>query len=389
MTAAAAIEGIRQIDPEGSIGMFGAEEDPPYDRPPLSKALWKGKRLEDIWRKIDPRSVTTHFGCAIKEILPERKRVVDDRGGFFGYKKLLLATGSTPRRFPFEDDPIIYFRTLADYRRLRAFTAAGQKFAVIGGGFIGAEIAAALAVNGKKVIMLFPGISIGARIFPPQLSEFVSDYYRRKGVEIIAGESITASYVSGDQNVLRTTTDRQIVVDGVVAGIGVQPNVDLARSIDLEIEDGVVVDEFLRTNRPDIYAAGDVAAFYSTALQERRRVEHEDNANAMGRQAGRNMAGRSEPYRHLPFFYSDLFDLGYEAVGQVDTRLEMVEDWQRPNEEGVVYYLKNQRVRGVLLWNVWGHLDAARELIAQPGPFSRENLIGRIGAPAAAVKTAS
>jgi len=382
MTAAAAIQGIREVDPDGSIGMFGAEEDPPYDRPPLSKGIWKGKALESIWRNMDHRAVTTHLGCTIKEILPEHKRVVDDHGEFFGYKKLLLATGSLPRRFAFGDDQIIYFRTIADYRRLRGLTAAGQKFAVIGGGFIGAEIAAALTADGKKVVMLFPGKNIGARIFPPELSEFVSAYYRQKGVEIIAGESVTASYARGGQNVLRTASDREIVADGIVAGIGVQPNIALARSIGLEIEDGVVVDELLRTNRPDIYAAGDVAAFYSPLLQQRRRVEHEDNANVMGRQAGRNMAGRKEPYRYLPFFYSDLFDLGYEAVGQVDAGLEMVEDWQRPNEEGVIYYLKNQRVRGVLLWNVWGQLDAARELMAQLGPFNRENLIGRIGHPA-------
>jgi NADPH-dependent 2,4-dienoyl-CoA reductase/sulfur reductase-like enzyme len=163
-----------------------------------------------------------------------------------------------------------------------------------------------------------------------------------------------------------------------VAGIGIEPNVELAESIGLATDNGIVVDQFLRTSQPDIYAAGDVAAFHNPALDKRMRVEHEDNANTMGRLAGRNMAGKSEPYDHLPFFYSDMFELGYEAVGEVDSRLETFPDWKRPNEEGVVYYLKENRVRGVLLWNVWEQVEAARRLIAEPGPFTRENLKGRL-----------
>jgi NADPH-dependent 2,4-dienoyl-CoA reductase/sulfur reductase-like enzyme len=179
---------------------------------------------------------------------------------------------------------------------------------------------------------------------------------------------------------LKTGTNRDIVVDGVVAGVGIEPNVELAQSVGLELEDGITVDEFLRTSHPDIYAAGDVAAFYNPALGKRIRVEHEDNANSMGYLAGRNMAGISEPYRHLPFFYSDMFDLGYEAVGEVDSRLETFADWKRPNEEGVIYYLQNGHVRGVLLWNVWEQVEAARQLIAEPGPFTLRDLKGRLPA---------
>jgi NADPH-dependent 2,4-dienoyl-CoA reductase/sulfur reductase-like enzyme len=129
---------------------------------------------------------------------------------------------------------------------------------------------------------------------------------------------------------------------------------------------------------PGVYAAGDVARFFNPALGGRVRVEHEDNANTMGRIAGRNMAGAREPYHHLPFFYSDLFDLGYEAVGELDAGLETVSDWKTPFREGVVYYLRDGRVRGVLLWNVWGQVDAARALVAEPGPFEPRNLIGRL-----------
>jgi NADPH-dependent 2,4-dienoyl-CoA reductase/sulfur reductase-like enzyme len=146
----------------------------------------------------------------------------------------------------------------------------------------------------------------------------------------------------------------------------------------LAVERGIVVDEFLRTSASDVYAAGDCASFYNPALGKRIRVEHEDNANSMGKVAGRNMAGQAEPYHHLPSFYSDMFALGYEAVGELDSRLETFADWKRPNEEGIIYYLKDRRVRGVLLWNVWGKVDAARDLIAQPGPFTSSTLKGRI-----------
>jgi 3-phenylpropionate/trans-cinnamate dioxygenase ferredoxin reductase subunit len=141
-----------------------------------------------------------------------------------------------------------------------------------------------------------------------------------------------------------------------------------------------VVDELLRTSVPEIFAAGDVANFFNPALGMRMRVEHEDNANTMGAAAGRSMAGHGEPYTHLPFFYSDLFSLGYEAVGELDPRFETFADWKEPFREGVVYYLKDGRVRGVLLWNVWGQVDAARHLIGGPGLFSPQALKGRLAA---------
>ena len=389
MTAAAAADGIREVDSTGTIGLISAEPDSPYNRPPLSKALWKGEPLETIWRKTENKRVEMHLCRIVKEIVPTQKRVVDDEEKVFTYEKLLLATGGKPRRLPFGDGQIIYFRTLSDYRRLRALTETVRRFAVIGGGFIGSEIAAALALNGKEVVMIFPGKDIGDRLFPRALAEFVSSFYRNKGVELLAGEKIIGLEARGNQRVLKTSTDREIVADCVVAGVGIEPNVELAQSVGLKMENGIVVDEFLRTSHPDIYAAGDVAAFYSPALGKRIRVEHEDNANSMGRLAGRNMAGKSEPYDHLPFFYSDMFDLGYEAVGEVDSRLETFADWKRPNEEGVIYYLESGRVRGVLLWNVWEQVEAARQLIAEPGPFKVEDLEGRLPAKTSSPKPES
>lgn len=378
MTAAAAVRGIRQLDGEGSIGLIGEEPYPPYDRPPLSKGLWRGDSVEDIGRTIPEPGVEVHLGLRAQVLEPRNRRLTDERGEVYTFEKLLLATGGRPRRLPFGEDHIIYFRTLDDYHKLRALTQQGRRFAVVGGGFIGSEIAAALAMNGKEVVMLFPKEAIGAQAFPADLARFLNGFYREKGVEILAGESVSGLETHTEKLAVRTSGGQEITVDGVVAGIGIEPDIRLAEGAGLEVGDGIVVDEFLRTSSPDVYAAGDVANFYNPDLDKRLRVEHEDNANTMGLLAGWNMAGAAEPYHHLPFFYSDLFELGYEAVGEVDARLETVADWKDLGREGVVYYLREGRVRGVLLWNVWGQVDAARRLIAEPGPFEAEDLKGRL-----------
>jgi 3-phenylpropionate/trans-cinnamate dioxygenase ferredoxin reductase subunit len=380
MTADAAAAGIRKRDPQGSIALISAESHPPYNRPPLSKGLWKGKPLEGIWRKTEARGVSLALGCTVRSLNLSEKSVSDDRGTVYGFEKLLLATGGTPRRLPSGDDSVIYFRTLDDYTRLRELADRGSRFVVVGGGFIGSEVAAALTLHGKQVVMVFPEEAIGARVFPTQLAVFVNDYYRTKGVEVRASAKVTAVERRGEQTVLHTDGAHagDIVVDGAIAGLGIIPNMELARTAGLAVEDGIVVDEFLRAGRPDVFAAGDVAAFANPSLGRRIRVEHEDNALTMGAIAGENMAGATVRYDHLPFFYSDLFDLGYEAVGELDSRLETFADWVEPNRKGVVYYLSKGRIRGVLLWDVWGKVDAARALIADHGPFTPGDLVGRI-----------
>ncbi|MGH7600140.1 MAG: NAD(P)/FAD-dependent oxidoreductase [bacterium] len=378
MTADAAISGIRQVDQNGAIGLISAEPYKPYNRPPLSKGLWQGAKVETIWRKTESPGVELHLGRKARTLDPRKKSVTDDQGTVYTFEKLLLATGGSPARLPFGDDQIIYFRTLQDYERLRARAEQVERFAVIGGGFIGSEIAAALAMNDKKVTLIFPSEGIGGNIFPRELSLFLNDFYRRKGVELLPEEFIVGPESGKDRITLKTRSGQTIPVDGVVAGIGIAPNVTLAEAAGLEIKNGIRVDEFLRTKHPDIYAAGDVATFYNPALGKLLRVEHEDNANTMGRVAGQAMAGEPSVYHHLPFFYSDLFELGYEAVGELDARMDIVSDWKEPNREGVVYYLRDGRVRGVLLWNVWGQVDAARRLIAEPGPFRPEDLKGRL-----------
>ncbi|HKA58599.1 MAG TPA: FAD-dependent oxidoreductase [Gemmatimonadales bacterium] len=367
MTADAAAKAIREADPKGNIGIISSDPHPPYARPPLSKALWKGESEDTIWKHTETAGAELQLGRRATAIDPRKKTVTDNRGNTVVYEKLLLATGGTPRRLPLQTDQIIYYRTYDDYRRLRALAEQKLKFLVLGGGFIGSEVGAALRMVGRDVTMLIPEDGIGARVFPADLSQFLVDYYREQGVDVRTGEGLATLTPSAGKVIVKTTKGAEIPVDVIVAGLGIQPNVDLAEQAGVHAENGILVDELLRTNVPDIYAAGDVANFYNPQLGTRIRVEHEDNANSMGAAAGRSMAGTGTPYTHLPFFYSDLFQLGYEAVGELDPRLQTESEWKEPFREGVVYYHKDGRVRGVLLWNTWGQVDHARALIGTAG----------------------
>jgi NADPH-dependent 2,4-dienoyl-CoA reductase/sulfur reductase-like enzyme len=375
----AATRGIRELDTDGSIGLISAEPDPPYMRPNLSKGLWKGRPVEKIWRKTEERA-ELHLNRKATQLDPKNKHVRDDGGDEYTYGKLLIATGGSPKHLPLGNGNIIYYRNFQDYKHLRHMTEQGNHFVVIGGSFIGSEIVAALTIVGKKATMVFPGEAISENIFPSDLAHFLNDFYRQKGVEVLTGDTVASVQRDGDRLTVRTGSGRAIEADGVVAGIGIHPNLDLAKEAGLKVEDGIVVNERLETSIPDIYAAGDAANFYHAALEKRTRVEHEDNAVHMGKLAGRNMAGASDSYTHVPMFYSDLFELGYEAVGEMSSKMKTISDWQEePFKKGVVYYLDDdERVRGVLLWNVWKQVDNARALMMEKGPSKEKDLKGRI-----------
>ncbi len=381
MTAHAACRGIREHDGDGSIALVGEEDVAPYKRPPLSKALWKGDPEDSIWCGTADLGVELRLGRRIVSLELDGRTATDDHGESYAYERLLLATGGRPRRLPFGDGSVVYFRTLADYRRLRAQADAGGRFVVIGGGFIGSEVAAALAMNGCEVTLVFPEPAIGARIFPAELAAFVTDYYRSKGVEVLAGETVTGIEQDGPSVQVSTGGGRVLQADGVVAGLGIEPATELAAAAGLTVADGIVVDEHGRAGgRDDVFAAGDVARFPAPALGGDTRVEHEDHANTHGRAVGANMAGATVSYNHLPFFYSDLFELGYEAVGEVDSRHEALAEWKEPNRSGVVCYVDaEKRPRGFLLWDVWGRVDAASDLIRASEPVGPDALRALVG----------
>jgi len=388
LAGVSAIDGIRERDHGGSILLVGNEGYMPYDRPPLSKKLWLGqKRVEEIFIHdkgyFKDKGVETVFCTDVVKLDVAAKTIACKKGASareFG--KLLLATGGKPRKLPIPGgdlDGISYFRTLDDYIALRRTAEPGKSAVVIGGGFIGSEMAAALAQNQVRVTMVFPEEYVVSRVFPKSLALAIQAHYVERGVNVLAGDAPTEIEKNGGVFVTITRNGARLESDVLVVGIGIAPADDLAKDAGLAVENGVVVNEFLEASHPDVYAAGDVALFPYQALGRSMRVEHWDNAAVQGKYAGRNMAGAREAYTHMPYFFSDLFEFGYEAVGEVDSRLDTFCDWQEENEKGVVYYLKDGKVRGAMMVNVWDEVEAAREMIRSGATIGREDLAGAIG----------
>ena len=383
MAADAAVRGIRELDEEGSVGLLTEEPDPPYDRPPLSKGLWKDGDESSIWRETAELGADVQTGRRVIRIDPVDHEVTCERGAIYSYDRLLLATGGRPVELEDATPQVIYYRDARDYRALRTLVGdpENRSFVVVGGGFIGSEMAAALRTQGKDVTLLFPEEGLLRSILPPALSDHLTERFRSEGVDVRPGVGVASVRRSARFLLVATeeeTTDT-IRAHGVVAGIGITPNDGLAATAGLEVVDeedggGIIVDAHLRTSAEDVYAAGDVAAVWCPPLGRRMRFEHEDQANTTGRHAGRAMAGADEELDHLPFFYSDLFDVGYEAVGELDPAHDMVEAWAEEHERGVVYYVDGGRVRGVLLWNVHGKLGEARELVRSDEKRTPEEL---------------
>ncbi len=378
MTGHAAAAAIRGLDPAGSLGMIGEEPVPPYARPALSEGPWAEA---DQRRFFLPalQGLVHHTGRRAVSLDPAGREVVDDLGERYRYERLLLATGGAPRRLEIGGDRVIHLRTMADYERLRGH--GGHCALVVGGGYVGTELAASLAAEGRDVTMAFPEPSLGANRWPGGLSEHVTRDFEAHGVRLLRGHAVARVEAFGDHGdrvLVRTSGGAEVLADLVVAGLGTRPQTALAEAAGLAVSDGVEVDEGLRTSAPDVWAAGDVARVWSPALGERIRLEHAENALAMGREAGRAMAGEPVRWSQLPSWGASFFGAAYQAVGKIDARMETVEAWRRPYHEGVVYYLEHGRVKGVLLWGLAGRLEAARELIRRQRPVGAADLQGAL-----------
>lgn len=386
LAGASAVEGIRERDAVGSILLVGEENHLPYDRPPLSKKLWLGKqKVGDTFLHdrafYDQHAVTLALGAKAVRLDPAAKTLTTADGKACGYGKLLLATGCKARMLtiPGGDlEGVCYFRGLDDYLRTRSIAAEGKSAVVVGGGFIGSELAAALNINKLNVTMIFPGELLCDRVLPDYLGRAVQRRYQEKGVTILASDRPVSFSKNGSKFITRTGKGEVIESDIVIVGVGVTPEMELARSGGLEVGNGIVVDEYLEASQPDIYAAGDNAFFPYRVLGQPMRIEHWDQALTQGKWAGRNMAGAREPYTYQPYFFSDLFEFGYEATGEVDARLETFADWQKENDTGVIYYLREGKVRGVMMCNVWDKVETARELIRRGETLTPERLRGLI-----------
>lgn len=386
VAAASAVKGIRSQDGSGRIAVIGSEPDKPVYRPVLSKDLWlkddetlEGASLAGDLDADDGVDLVTD--TTVTELDPGAHVVRLADGSSVGYGKLLLATGAEPRVLAVDPGPrVIYYRTAADYERLRAVATEGSHVAVVGGGYIGSEITSALVQNGVQVTLVLDLEDVQEQMFPRALAATLTKAFADRGVEVVHG-SVQGGQEDDGGVRIRLGDGTDIVADAAVIGVGVLPRTGLAEAAGLEVDNGVVVDEHLRTSDPDVYAAGDVAS-YPDALLGRRRVEHVDHAEKSGEHAGKAMAGADEAYDYTPFFWSDILDYGYEAVGETRSDLDLVEDWKDGEVgTGVVYYLQSGQVRGVLLWNVWDSVDQARAVIAETGKepvADPESLRGRI-----------
>lgn len=378
MAADAGVRGIRAVDETGSVALFSRELHPPYDRPPLSKGLWMGDPEDRIWRRTEEEGVDLLLGRTVTVLDPEEHTLRTDEGHVYRYGSLLVATGGTPVPLAPSHAGVVDFRTLEDYRRLLRETSEGSRVAVVGGGFIGSEMAAALTRSGRSVTLLFPEEGICRRLLPPKWARALNAAFRERGVDVRAGtfvESVEREGTHSYQLHVSGGTAGPLQVEAVVTGLGIRPATDLAHDAGLHVDDGIVTDETLRTSHPDIFAAGDVARVPCPPSGNPIRVEHEDHANATGMAAGMGMAGHPRPYDHLPFFYSDFFELGYRAVGRTDPDgLEIRAVGAEPEDPGVVYYLDDGRIQGVLLWNAPPKtLSRARSLVLEGARIPAEH----------------
>jgi 3-phenylpropionate/trans-cinnamate dioxygenase ferredoxin reductase component len=305
-----------------AIGVVTMEQDPPSDRPPLSKGFLKGEQeAEDALIKplsfYEENDVRLYCGTAVTGLQPEAHKLLVAPGDEIGFDKLLIATGAKPRTFngPGTDN-IHYLRSLQDARALRDAAAKAVDPIVIGAGFIGMEVAASLAERGLRVRLLYPEDQLMPALFTPRMSSFFSGYFEKKGVVLLPGTRMERFSGAGVEIAVHTEKRDVLMADLIAAGIGVDPVTDIFEDTGLEIDEGIIVNRKLETSFKDIYAAGDVARLRDAETGKSRRVEHWQNAFNQGRIAAANLLGEEVRDDCVPYFFSDVFDLSWEFWGE-------------------------------------------------------------------------
>ncbi|KAI9319864.1 apoptosis-inducing factor, mitochondrion-associated, C-term-domain-containing protein [Dichotomocladium elegans] len=448
----AAAQAIKEKDPEANVIIIGDEQYAPYMRPPLSKELWfsedpevgetllfkdwQGNERNTIYKELSEYQVIADasgsdlqtnkikllFKKATKLNVEDHTVTLED-GSVIYYNKVLLATGGSPKLLPNQPKDIANvttFRTVDDFKKLNKIAKAGAHIAVVGGGFLGSELAVALAKRAEKegltVTQIFPEEGNMANVFPSYLTKWTTSRVRKLGVDVKTNSAIQSITSNEGKVVLELGNNENVTVDHVVVAVGIEPSVDIAREAGLEIDEkraGVVVNAELEA-RSDVFAAGDMVSFHDVQLG-RRRIEHHDHAVLSGRHAGENMVGAAKPYHHQSM--SDLGpEVGYEAVGLVDSQLSTVSVWAKATTKdtpamgagleaasprgaaaagvapatadpdasaqdtpkpstgknifedekfgkGLVFYVRDKKIVGLLLFNVFGKVQEARDII--------------------------
>jgi NADPH-dependent 2,4-dienoyl-CoA reductase/sulfur reductase-like enzyme len=343
----------------GELAIVSADSAPPYERPPLSKGYLTGADDEEslpINRApfYAQHGIDLRLGTRVTAVDLRRRLLQTEPGAELGFEQLLIATGAGARRL---DVPgaalagVYYLRSLEDARRLRRAAAGARRAVVVGGGFIGMEVAASLDRRGIATTLVFPGTRVWERLFTPEISAFFARYYAAHGVTLLPRTRLFA--VEGWQRVtgVALSDGRRVRADLVVAGIGVQPATEAIEGSGLALDDGVLVDEYLETSEQGVYAAGDVARYRDVLFQTRRRVEHWDNAVEQGKHAARAMLGRRAPFVHVPYFFSDVFDLSYEFWGDPSGADDVVYRGDVSTDSFSAWWRKDRRLVAAFVMN--------------------------------------
>jgi 3-phenylpropionate/trans-cinnamate dioxygenase ferredoxin reductase subunit len=381
LAASRAIEGIRDVDQDTAIVLVGEEDQIPYERPPLSKDVLMGKKPEESacthppgW--YDEQHVELRLGTAATAIDPAGHTVTLADGSEIHWDRLLLATGSSVRRLDVPGADLLdvfYLRSMRESAALRARLVAGSNVVIIGAGWIGLEVASAARDQGCEVTIVEPQAAPLLGVVGERVGSWFADFHRAHGVDLRLGAKVARleghGSVPGAVSEVVLESGETIPADTVVVGIGIMPNTELAADAGLEVDNGIICDEHLRTSTEGVYAAGDVSNSYNPVLGERVRVEHWANALNGGFAAGRSMAGEEVSYDAIPYFYSDQYDAGLEYSGHVPraAETEVVLRGDPASNEFMAFWLtpegEGERVLAGMHVNVWDTIDAIKELV--------------------------
>ncbi|MBA2594609.1 MAG: FAD-dependent oxidoreductase [Gammaproteobacteria bacterium] len=383
-------ETLRSDGAQGSIVMLAAEPVLPYHRPPLSKDyLLKDEGFDRLL--IQPEAfyrdhnIEVRFGTRATHLDAQHKLVTTGRAGTFRYRQLLIATGARARRLRMPGaqlDGVHYLRTVTDAERLRNAMATSKQAVVVASSFIAMEVAAACITRGIQTTIIAKEKLLYDRLESPEVSTFFYDYYRARGIEIVFGETVSA--FTGEQQVSTVTTQsgRAFACDLAVIGAGAEPEIEFLRDSGLRLEDGVVVNQYLETHFHGVYAAGDIAKFFDPVFRRNRRIEHWDNALKQGRIVARNMLGCHESYRAVSYFFSDVLDLSFNFIGDVDgTTRRIVRGAPASSSFAVLYLRDEQLTAGFLLNRPVGEERAIGSLLLNRIPLEQPQTLGDISLP--------
>ena len=371
LAAAKAVETLRAEGFEGPLTLIGDESERPYERPPLSKDYLQGKSTSDDLFVHDEgwygeHQVDTRFGDSAVSIDRELRTVTLSSGDTVYYEHLLIATGSRPNtlEIPGADLAGVFsLRRIGDSDQIRAAFTEAKKLVVIGAGWIGLETAAAARAAGLEVTVLEYAPLPLQRVLGDELAQYFAELHRRNGVDLRTSVSVT-ELVGTDGRVSSVRIgDESLPADLVIVGVGISPNAEIASAAGLAVDNGVTVDERLRTSDPTIFAAGDVANARNTALGANIRVEHWDNAIRQGQLAAKSMLGEAVSYDWQPYFYTDQFDLGMEYVGYASAGDDVVIRGDKASGEFIAFWLADGVLKAGMNVNVWDVNDDIRALI--------------------------